>query len=84
MIESQINYVADALAVMDATDAGQAQAHAEAALRLRARRFVVGRGTGLGLATAQRIVVEHHKGSITFESEPGRTTFHVSLPFTQR
>src|SRR6201989_813510 len=38
----------------------------------------VGSGTGLGLATAQRIVVDHHDGSITFESEPGRTTFHVS------
>ena len=43
----------------------------------------VGSGTGLGLATAQRIVVDHHDGSITFDSEPGRTTFHVSLPFTQ-
>ena len=40
----------------------------------------VGRGTGLGLATARRIVVEQHDGSLTFESEPGRTAFHVSLP----
>jgi signal transduction histidine kinase len=44
----------------------------------------VGSGTGLGLATAQRIVVDHHNGSLTFESEPGHTTFHVSLPFSQR
>jgi signal transduction histidine kinase len=42
-----------------------------------------GHGTGLGLATARRIVVDRHAGSLTFDSEPGRTTFHVSLPFTQ-
>jgi signal transduction histidine kinase len=40
----------------------------------------VGAGTGLGLATARRIVVDRHNGSLTFDSEPGRTTFHVSLP----
>jgi signal transduction histidine kinase len=40
----------------------------------------VGAGTGLGLATARRIVVDRHDGSLTFDSEPGRTTFHVSLP----
>ena len=37
-----------------------------------------GSGTGLGLATARRIVVDRHDGSLTFDSEPGRTTFHVS------
>jgi signal transduction histidine kinase len=40
----------------------------------------VGAGAGLGLATARRIVVDRHSGSLTFDSEPGRTTFHVSLP----
>jgi signal transduction histidine kinase len=40
----------------------------------------VGAGSGLGLATARRIVVDRHDGSLTFDSEPGRTTFHVSLP----
>ena len=40
----------------------------------------VGHGTGLGLDTARRIVVERHRGSITFDSEPGRTVFHVWLP----
>jgi signal transduction histidine kinase len=40
----------------------------------------VGLGTGLGLATARRIVVDRHDGSLTFDSEPGRTTFHVVLP----
>jgi signal transduction histidine kinase len=43
----------------------------------------VGAGTGLGLATARRIVVDRHDGSLTFESEPGHTTFHVSLPIRQ-
>jgi signal transduction histidine kinase len=43
----------------------------------------VGAGTGLGLATARRIVVDRHDGSLTFDSEPGRTTFHVSLPIRQ-
>ncbi len=43
----------------------------------------VGHGTGLGLATARQAVVEHHDGSLTFESEPGRTVFRVSLPFSQ-
>jgi signal transduction histidine kinase len=39
----------------------------------------VGQGTGLGLDTARRIV-DRHQGSISVDSEPGRTTFHVSLP----
>ena len=43
----------------------------------------VGAGTGLGLATARRIVVERHAGSLMLESRPGRTTFRVRLPFTQ-
>ncbi len=43
----------------------------------------VGHGTGLGLATARRIVVDRHDGSLTVASEPGRTVFGVRLPFTQ-
>ncbi len=42
-----------------------------------------GKGTGLGLDLAKRIVVDRHDGSLTVDSEPGRTTFHVSLPFKQ-
>ncbi|MDX8153413.1 ATP-binding protein [Patulibacter brassicae] len=41
----------------------------------------VGQGTGLGLSTARSIVVDRHDGSLTVDSEPGRTTFHVWIPF---
>lgn len=41
----------------------------------------VGEGTGLGLDTARRIVTERLGGSIEFDSVPGRTAFHVWLPF---
>jgi len=40
----------------------------------------VGKGTGLGLATARRIVVDRHGGALTVESAPGRTVFSVRLP----
>jgi signal transduction histidine kinase len=40
----------------------------------------VGEGTGLGLDTARRIVTERLSGSIEFDSEPGRTAFHIWLP----
>jgi signal transduction histidine kinase len=40
----------------------------------------VGSGTGLGLDTSRRIVVDRHRGSINVESEPGRTVFRVWLP----
>jgi signal transduction histidine kinase len=43
----------------------------------------VGEGTGLGLATARRIVVDRHDGSLTVESRPGRTTFRVRLGLTE-
>jgi signal transduction histidine kinase len=39
----------------------------------------VGSGTGLGLDTARRIVVERHGGSITFDTSEHGTTFHVWL-----
>ncbi len=41
----------------------------------------VGRGTGQGLAIARSVVVERHKGTLTFESELGKgTSFYVRLP----
>ena len=42
----------------------------------------IGSGTGLGLATTRRIVVDRHTGSLTVDSRPGHTTFHVSLPMS--
>jgi signal transduction histidine kinase len=39
----------------------------------------VGRGTGMGLDIARRIV-HGHRGDIEFSSEPGRTVFRVRLP----
>ena len=36
-------------------------------------------GSGLGLTLAQTFVAQHH-GTITFESEPGNTTFTLLLP----
>ncbi len=40
----------------------------------------VGRGTGLGLDVAHRIVVDRHGGSIEIDSRPGDTRFRVRLP----
>jgi PAS domain S-box-containing protein len=41
----------------------------------------VGRGTGQGLAIARTVVVDRHKGALTFESEVGKgTSFYVRLP----
>ncbi len=40
----------------------------------------VGKGTGLGLDIARRIVVEHHGGSIDVDSQPGETALRVRLP----
>jgi signal transduction histidine kinase len=43
----------------------------------------VGHGTGLGLATARRIVVDRHDGSLTVDSHPGATVFTVRLPLSR-
>jgi signal transduction histidine kinase len=39
----------------------------------------VGEGTGMGLDTVYRIV-RAHRGVVSFESQPGRTSFQVRLP----
>jgi signal transduction histidine kinase len=41
-----------------------------------------GKGTGLGLNISHNIVVQEHKGRITVDSTPGRTSFQVLLPIT--
>jgi signal transduction histidine kinase len=43
----------------------------------------VGRGTGLGLDIAWRIVVGRHGGEIRLESAPGDTRFEVVIPLEQ-
>jgi signal transduction histidine kinase len=43
----------------------------------------VGKGTGLGLDIAWRIVVGRHAGEIHLESSPGNTRFQVILPIQQ-
>jgi signal transduction histidine kinase len=40
----------------------------------------VGKGTGLGLDIARRIVEERHGGTISIHSRPGRTLLRVRLP----
>jgi len=40
----------------------------------------VGKGTGLGLDIARRIVVERHSGTISIDSRPGETVLRVGIP----
>jgi signal transduction histidine kinase len=42
----------------------------------------VGEGTGLGLDTVYRII-KQHRGDVQVQSEPGRTSFQVRLPFAK-
>ena len=41
-----------------------------------------GQGIGLGLDTVWRIVTEEHGGTITVESNPGKTLFRITLPLS--
>jgi signal transduction histidine kinase len=43
----------------------------------------VGKGTGLGLDIARRIVVERHAGTIEIDPRPGGTVLRVRLPLRQ-
>jgi signal transduction histidine kinase len=44
----------------------------------------VGAGTGLGLHITYNIIVVQHRGQIQVESQPGQTTFRVTLPVQLR
>jgi signal transduction histidine kinase len=43
----------------------------------------VGEGNGLGLDISYKIVVNHHHGDIKVYSQPGKTTFRITLPVQQ-
>ncbi len=43
----------------------------------------VGKGTGLGLDIAHRIVVTRHRGEVKLISHPGETKFQIRLPIAQ-
>jgi signal transduction histidine kinase len=40
----------------------------------------IGKGTGIGLDIAWRIITQKHKGSIRLSSQPGNTRFEINLP----
>jgi signal transduction histidine kinase len=44
----------------------------------------VGKGTGLGLDIARRIIVERHGGTIEIDSHPGATVLRVRIPVRHR
>ncbi len=62
------------------TGAGMSPEVAERAFEAFYTTKDVGRGTGLGLDIARRIVVQRHRGSIDIDSRPGDTTIRVTLP----
>ena len=39
-----------------------------------------GEGTGLGLNISHHIIIQKHKGQLSFHSKPGQTCFQVKLP----
>jgi signal transduction histidine kinase len=44
----------------------------------------VGKGTGLGLDIARRIIADRHGGTITIQSRPGDTVLRVRIPIRPR
>ena len=72
--------------VVEITDTGEGMPPEVAARAFEAFYTTkdVGKGTGLGLDIAQRIIVERHNGAITITSVPGETTLHVQLPIRQK
>ena len=72
----------DAMVVVEIGDTGPGLAP-EVAARAFDAFFTtkdVGRGTGLGLDIARRVVVERHSGAITIGREGDETVVRVTLP----
>jgi signal transduction histidine kinase len=71
----------DTIAV-DITDTGPGMAPEVAARAFEAFYTTkdVGKGTGLGLDIARRIVVQRHGGTISIDTAPGATVLRVRLP----
>lgn len=72
--------------VVELTDTGEGMPPEVAARAFEAFYTTkdVGKGTGLGLDIAQRIIVERHNGSITITSIPGETTLQVQIPIRHK
>jgi len=73
-----------AAVVVEVADTGEGMS-AETAARAFEAFFTtkdVGKGTGLGLDIARRIVEERHLGAISIDSGPGGTTLRVRLPIS--
>jgi signal transduction histidine kinase len=76
--------VEDGLVVVEIGDTGPGMAPEVAARAFEAFFTTkdVGKGLGLGLDIARRIVVERHGGTITIDSRPGETVLRVGIPFS--
>ncbi len=73
---------ADGLVVVEFADTGPGMTPEVAARAFEAFFTTkdVGKGTGLGLDIARRIVVERHHGTLEIDSSPEGTTMRVTLP----
>ena len=76
----------DGAAVVEIADTGPGipPAIAERAFEPFFTTKPVGKGAGLGLDIARRIVEERHAGTIAIDSRPGDTTLRVRLPYRAR
>src|SRR5664279_902151 len=74
--------VEEDIAVVEIADSGPGMSPQVAARAFEAFYTTkdVGKGSGLGLDIARRIVEERHAGTITIDSRPGETLLRVRIP----